>query len=393
MSNYIISPDGKLYHAKNYKYIDREWKNGRWNYTYPEDGQKPKPPLKKKSTERKTVDDEYQKELAYNSQKNVYPSNNAKSDSSTKKTETSSKTSTATPKPIDDEYQKNLDYNSGKKVDSKTKSSTSTATPKPIDDEYQKNLEVNSKKNEYPSNTAEMGSSKKPTKTTDEIMTDLRDTHRRARQTVGTESWGAYEVQRNLDDDKLWMSFAEEDLRSMIKVLNETNIDDLPRDKRKYAKAIIEDADKILSEWKRLYPDSPVSKEISARQKNVSENASAVDKVKDKLGFDEWDDYKLASRNLELAKARLDHAQYAVDRLNSEEDKKYWTTKGRSIVNYYSDMHNDAKAEVHEATKNANDAKNKSDKTVVGAVHNVVDSGKEFVENIFSNKKKKKKKR
>ena len=45
-NDYILSTDGKLYHAwgvskgwqkKDAKYISREWKNGRWVYTYPED--------------------------------------------------------------------------------------------------------------------------------------------------------------------------------------------------------------------------------------------------------------------------------------------------------------------------------------------------------------------
>lgn len=229
---------------------------------------------------------------------------------------------------------------------------------------------------------------KKTTKTADELMAELREKHRVARKSAGTESWGAYEVKRDLSDDKLIMSHAEENLRSMIEVLNEVNVDDLPRDKRKEAKAIIEDADKILSEWKRLYPDSPVSKEIADRQKAVSENASTVDKIKDKLGVDEWDNYKLASRNLKLAENRLEYAQYAVDTLKSEENQEYWTTKGKGIVDSYLDMHADAKAEVQEATTNKNEAKKESDKTVVGMVHNVVDVGKDFLENLFKKKKK-----
>lgn len=45
-NKYVLTADGKLYHAatnsngwqkKNAKYISREWKNGRWVYTYPED--------------------------------------------------------------------------------------------------------------------------------------------------------------------------------------------------------------------------------------------------------------------------------------------------------------------------------------------------------------------
>lgn len=54
MGNYILGPNGELYHGigdwfkKDAKYIKREWKNGRWNYTYPED-------KKQNSNSRRTV--------------------------------------------------------------------------------------------------------------------------------------------------------------------------------------------------------------------------------------------------------------------------------------------------------------------------------------------------
>lgn len=327
LSNYIISPDGKLYHAKDHKYIKREWKKGRWNYTYPDD-----------------------------------------KDTSKKLSQTPSE----------------------KVVKTKRISDLTDTQKKTIDDEYQKNLESNSRKNVYPKQQQEQKNTepaKKTTKTADELMTDLRDTHREARISAGTETWGAFEIDRGLADDDLRRKFAEEDLTSMINSLNEINVDELPRDKRKEAKAIIEDADKILSEWKRIYPDSSVTKAITDRQKMVSENASVGDKIKDKLGFDELDRYKLSSRNLELAKIRLEEAQHRVGVLNSQENKEYWTTKGKNIVNYYSDMYNDATAEVREATKNKNEAKSASDKTVAGAVYNAVESGKDFVENLFKKKK------
>lgn len=47
--NHFIGPDGELYHAwlkkgeesDDHKYIKREWKNGKWAYTYPSDKKKP----------------------------------------------------------------------------------------------------------------------------------------------------------------------------------------------------------------------------------------------------------------------------------------------------------------------------------------------------------------
>lgn len=64
MSNenrYYLTSDGELCHAigdwkkKNAKYVKREWKNGRWVYTYPEDKNSPKNKLKTASNNVKNT--------------------------------------------------------------------------------------------------------------------------------------------------------------------------------------------------------------------------------------------------------------------------------------------------------------------------------------------------
>ena len=101
MGDYILGPDGELYHwgwkKEDHKYIKRERKNGKWVYTYPEDSSKTEskkvnPPIsdrKKqvtagrnlinlrgdsgKGTGPRTMSKEYEAELGYNSKTNEYP--------------------------------------------------------------------------------------------------------------------------------------------------------------------------------------------------------------------------------------------------------------------------------------------------------------------------------
>lgn len=156
--DYILTSNGELYHAarksgwekEDHKYIKREWKKGKWVYTYPSDAKKSQP-LKKNVAEAKArrdaadliatgrtktqsafnkaaiertksnkvsskpyVSKEYQEELAYNSQKNG--SGNTKSES-TGKESTTSKTETkkaTVPVNASKEYQEELAYNSQK---------------------------------------------------------------------------------------------------------------------------------------------------------------------------------------------------------------------------------------------------------------------------------------
>lgn len=146
--NYYIGPDGELYHGlfkkrepkEDHKYIKREWKNGKWIYTYPDDkkgkksqstknakpslsskrdisGARTKPKIGKlvdraklsignrtKSNTRENLEvstqlkktpnsmgkasSEYENELDYNSKRNVYPAHSSSETKSKKKDET-----------------------------------------------------------------------------------------------------------------------------------------------------------------------------------------------------------------------------------------------------------------------------------------------------------------
>lgn len=66
--DYILTPNGELYHAKrgvereDHKYVSREWKNGRWNYVY----------QTAKKSNSSGASKEYQSEVEYNSKTNDY---------------------------------------------------------------------------------------------------------------------------------------------------------------------------------------------------------------------------------------------------------------------------------------------------------------------------------
>lgn len=83
--DYYITSNGELRHAApnrgwekdDHKYVKREWKNGRWQYTYPNNAKQnntAKKTGKTANTSAKSkVSKEYLEEVASNSKKNVYP--------------------------------------------------------------------------------------------------------------------------------------------------------------------------------------------------------------------------------------------------------------------------------------------------------------------------------
>ena len=93
--DYYIGPNGELYHGlfgkgkprDDHKYLKREWKKGKWVYTYPAEVKKlnntkmagkNSTPNRKQNTDptRKQAFSKYETGLNYNSQKNRYPTEN-----------------------------------------------------------------------------------------------------------------------------------------------------------------------------------------------------------------------------------------------------------------------------------------------------------------------------
>lgn len=145
-NNYFIGSDGELYHwgwkKKDAKYIKREWKNGKWQYTYPYDpvdNSAAKKHAEKKAVQEKNLADfnkafaksknfytrgndgrgigsrkaskEYEAELAYNSKKN---SNSSAASDNTASKVSSGKNAIATGSKVSSEYLAELAYNSQK---------------------------------------------------------------------------------------------------------------------------------------------------------------------------------------------------------------------------------------------------------------------------------------
>lgn len=133
----VRDSDGELYHfgwkKKDAKYIKREWKKGKWVYTYPDDKKDAAP--KKTDTAKKTSS-EYDAELAYNSQKNSW------NVTTTSSTDTANKVS------------------SGKQAVTKGSS------------EYEAEVAYNSQKNDYGNATKKTSETQKQTKKDEKSWVD-----------------------------------------------------------------------------------------------------------------------------------------------------------------------------------------------------------------------------
>ena len=164
-SNELYHWFGKGESAKNHKYIKREWKQGKWKYTYPsEDTDSSKTSNTKsavkshviqkhievgrarlfnsrsnasdKSTNAKPsgtakVSKEYLKEVLYNSQKNAYPGSKTVGDkNNTKQTANSNENKSTGTAKVSKEYLKETSYNSQKNVYPVTNKTTPSETTK-----------------------------------------------------------------------------------------------------------------------------------------------------------------------------------------------------------------------------------------------------------------------
>ena len=133
--------------ASNWQYIKREWKNGKWNYTYAGES------ASNNSAKNKKVSKEYQEENEYNSRRNAYPTLKLNN-----KNNTSSKNGDAKNPNGSKEYQEENEYNNRRKgyqtpKDSteNNKSSKNTDAKNPNGSkEYQEEREYNNQRNTYP---------------------------------------------------------------------------------------------------------------------------------------------------------------------------------------------------------------------------------------------------
>lgn len=345
--DYYLGTNGELYHwglnkgkpREDHKYIKREWKKGKWVYTYPVDNSKkkpapPKPGLKRTNTlydrgskalssTRKTsttpwVSDEYKKEVAYNSQKNQYPGNKTSSNS-------------------------------------KTGNKTSAGSAK-VSKEYQEETAYNSQKNVYPQNTSAVSSSKTEKKKTEEKRT----------------LWSAIGDYLN-DRRKEWTN---------AKALG----DKKESDEAAKNGMVSVDSKSLFSKTKtETYgPLSNATATIKSRGKIEQFLDTAKEFVKDRFGFDERDEADAAlAKSKRLSELRSVKHDEWVDALFDSERDSVLSPAEREAKRQEADRlqkeYEWLSSESRKAAEASGQASREYDKTVLGKV----EAAKEWVDDLW----------